>query len=124
MNPPPTQPEPLDADKLTWAALLARWVEFARSALALPDDDSGRRLRDTVPDIIMLQAVWFALADLGRLQPEQRALGLDRAEILIDKHTAAIHARWANEPLPELLAELIDDARGRLAFITDEYQTD
>ena len=42
---------------MTWAALLGKWTEFAQSALALPDDDEGGRLREAVPAIIGLQAV-------------------------------------------------------------------
>ena len=71
---------PHDADGLTWAVLLGRWVEFARSSVALPGTGDGRRLRDSVPDLIMLQAVWFALEHLGELGAGERALGLDRAE--------------------------------------------
>ena len=105
--------DPLHPERMTWAALLARWVEFARSAVGLPDDEQGRRLRDSVPDIIMLQAVWCALREVGDLDAGQRALGLDRAAVLIDRHAGAIESRWQNEPLPELLRELIDDARSQ-----------
>ena len=103
-----------NADKLTWAALLGRWIEFARSAVALPDDDAGRAVRQCVPDIIMLQAVWFALGHLDELDRDERLLGLDRAEVLIDKHAAAIESRFASLTLPEQLRDLIADARRRL----------
>jgi hypothetical protein len=103
------------ADKLTWAALLGRWIEFARSAVALPDDEAGRAVKQCIPDIIMLQAVWFALDHLDDLPPDERALGLDRAEVLIDQHAAAIERRFAGMDLPDQLRELIADARQRLA---------
>jgi hypothetical protein len=106
---------PTSAGKLTWAALLGRWIEFARGAVALPDDDAGRAVRRCVADIIMLQAVWFALSHLDDLDCDERALGLDRAEILIDQHAAAIAHQFAGLPLPEQLRELIADARQRLA---------
>jgi hypothetical protein len=109
-----SQPEPLHPEQLTWAALLGRWVSFARSAVALPDDPRSEKLRDSISDIIMLQAVWFALHHLDELDAEQRALGVDRAEVLIDKHAAALEQRWAGEPMPETMRELIDDARGAL----------
>ncbi len=110
---------PGDADSdglspVTWAVLLGRWVDFARSALALPDDTEGRRLRAAVPDIIMLQAVWFALGELGDLDASQRALGLDRAEVLIDKHTEALQQRFDGGVMPPMLRELIADAQTRL----------
>jgi hypothetical protein len=77
-------------ENLTWAALLGRWIDFARSAVALPDDTAGQAMRDCVPDIIMLQAVYFALKHLQDLDSQEKALGLDRAQVLITKHTNAI----------------------------------
>ena len=105
----------LDADRLTWAVLLGRWVDFAQSALALPQEGDGRRLRQAVPDIIMLQAVWFALMHLDELDPCERALGLDRAQILIDKHSAVLRGLWRGQALPPALADLVQDARQALA---------
>lgn len=106
------KPEPtLDAEGLTWAVLLGRWTDFARSAVALPDDAAGRRLRDSVADLIGLQAVWFALTHLRELPAEERALGLTRAAVLIDRHEAALLKRFASEGLPEQAIELIADAR-------------
>ncbi len=101
-------------DQLTWAVLLGRWVEFARSAVALPTVGEEGRLRESVPDAIMLQAVWFALGHLDGLSASQRALGLDRATVLIDRHEAALLARWDPQPLPPALRELVDDARAAL----------
>lgn len=107
----PDRPPPLHPERLTWAVLLGRWVDFARSALALPEDDPGRRLREAVPDIIMLQAVWFALANLSKLDAAERALGLDRAQVLIDKHANALEEIWRGQTMPAALRELIADAR-------------
>jgi len=109
----------LDPQKLTWAVLLGRWVDFARSALALPDDELGRQMRSSVTDIITLQAVWFALQHLDELDSPQRAVGIDRAEVLIEKHTAALHDRFG-ENLPQQLEELINDAHDQLSKVTDE----
>jgi len=109
--------DPFSAQKMTWAALLARWVEFARSALALPDDEDGNRMRQSIADIITLQAVWFALAEINQLNNKERALGLDRAEILIEDHSRALMDRWQDQ-LPQALVQLISDARQRLAEAT------
>ena len=114
----PGEAAPLDGRKLTWAALLGQWVEFARSALALPDDEQGRRLRESVADIIMLQAVWHALGHLDELSRQQRALGLDRAQVLIDKHAQALTHRWSDQAMPALLQELIEDAQNRLTQVS------
>ncbi len=102
-------PAPLHPEKLTWAVMLGRWVTFAKSAVALPTEGDAGKLRSSVPDLIMLQAVWFALRHLEELSPEEAALGLDRAQVLIDKHAAALRARWG-EAMPAMMRELIDDA--------------
>lgn len=99
-----------DPDRLTWAVLLGRWIEFARSAMALPIEGDGLKLRDSVADIIMLQAVWFALTQMDDLDSQERLLGLDRAEVLIDRHAGALAARWG-DAIPPRLVELIADVR-------------
>lgn len=104
---------PLAVNQLTWAVLLGRWVQFARSAAALPDDRESQALRQSVPDVIMLQAVWFALQHLEELPADERALGLDRAKVLIDKHAAALETRWLGAAMPPPLGELIADARAQ-----------
>ncbi|MCE9589850.1 MAG: hypothetical protein K8S99_04935 [Planctomycetes bacterium] len=109
------QPPPDHTAPLTWAVLLGRWIEFAKSAVALPDDDPGRRMRRCVVDVITLQAVWFALREIESLPADEWALGLDRAQVLIDKHAAMIEETWAGAAMPAALRELIGDARAELA---------
>ena len=46
-----------NSKKLTWAALMGRWVDFAQSALALPDTAEGHAWKQAVPAIIGLQAL-------------------------------------------------------------------
>jgi hypothetical protein len=104
----------LDARKLTWAALLGRWVAFARSAVALPDDAQGRAWKSAVPDIIGLQAVTCALGDLDQVAAEERSLGLDRASVLIDRHTKHLH-RLLGPALHPRLEEMVRQAREALA---------
>lgn len=113
-TPPQPPPEPLHPERLTWAALLGRWIDFARSSLALPTTGEGKKLRESVPDIVMLQAVWFALQDVAKLDASERALARNRAAVLIDKHTAAMEKRWPKGKLPEQLRELIADAHAAL----------
>jgi hypothetical protein len=110
----------LDADKLTWAVLLGRWVEFARGALALPEDEAGLALRESVADIIALQAVWFALQHIDELDSDERALGIARAGLLIDRHGEAVNARWRGQPMPTELSSLIADARDALAKLRQD----
>lgn len=110
-----SEPDPLPTEALTWAGLLARWVEFAQSAVGLPDAGDPGRLKASVPDIVMLQAVWFALGQLESLPTAERALALDRAAVLIDRHTNALKQWWGGSEPPAALLELVKDARARLA---------
>lgn len=103
-------PDPLDTQRLTWAVMLGRWVAFARSAVALPASGDEGRLRASVPDLIMLQAIWFALQHLDELDASERAVGLDRAEVLIERHTDNLRRRWG-DGWPAMIEELITDVR-------------
>ncbi len=105
--------EHLDTQALTWAALLGKWVQFARSAVALPNDDEGQRMRESVVDLIMLQAVWFSLQHLDDLSTDEKELGMDRAEILIHKHRQRLQARWGDQ-MPQGIQELLADAQNAL----------
>ena len=107
------------ASRLTWAVLLARWIEFAQSSLALSEDGQGKRLRQSVPDIIMLQAVWFALDDLDGLCEQEHSLGMDRAELLIEKHSQALRRHWQGHELPPQLVELVNDSYQRLKKVAN-----
>ena len=103
---------------LTWPALLARWTAFAQSSIALPKNFEGERWRAAVSSIINLQAVTFALAELDTLSAEgggERALALDKSDIIIRSATGQLHALWRAEPLPTELVTLTSDARLALA---------
>jgi len=101
-------PAPTD---LTWPALLAHWTAVAQSSLALPKTADGDRWRAAIPSIINLQAVTFALADLGRLtQPGEKALAFDKSEIIIRSATGQLHALWRGDTLPEEVVKLIHDS--------------
>lgn len=101
--------QPLEPDRLTWAVLLAKWTEFAGSAVALPRSGETGLIRQSVTDIIALQAVWFSLRQMDELSDAERALGIDRAGVLIGRHRAAIQARFAGKDLPEGLESLLQD---------------
>lgn len=105
--------EPDQIGRLDWAALLGKWMEFARAAVALPAGAEGKRWRGSIVHIIALQAVTHALAEVGLLDAADRAVALDRAEILIEKHAGALGEVWKASPPAEVVA-LIDDARRAL----------
>ncbi len=91
--------------------MLARWTDFAQSALALPKTGPAARWRDAVPHIISLQAVTHALPELATIDPPEIPLALDRAELTIRHASAGVDSLWSSEPLPSELADLIGDAR-------------
>lgn len=103
-----TEPE-FDARKLTWAALLGRWLEFARSAVALPDDAEGEAMRQAVPDIISLQALAMALGEADELGDDELALAIDRARVLLERHVAKLGDLFGEQMHP-MLVELLEDA--------------
>jgi hypothetical protein len=96
----------------TWAGLLAVWAEFARRTGAIPDSSPLRPLKAATPDIIALQAICFALADILTLPAPDRPAALDLASTSISRHSAALRANLT--PLPEAMTELIDDAERAL----------
>lgn len=98
-------------DTATWATLLAGWTEFARSAVALPDNAEGTRWKESIAPAIALHATSMALPELIKIDPEERPLAMDRSEMLIREQSAALNEAWRSEPLPESLTELISDAR-------------
>lgn len=101
---------------MTWASLLAHWTAIAKASVALPPNAQGDRWRSAVPSIINLQAVTHALAELDRTSDRrERAVGQDKAELLIREHAAALHFLWRGEPLPSELGLMIDDARAALS---------
>lgn len=64
-----------------------------------------------VPAIINLQAVTFALGEIDQLTREgERAVALDKSEIIIRSATGQLHALWRGEPLPNELVALMHDA--------------
>jgi len=103
---------------MTWAALLGKWTEFAQSALALPDNDEGGRLKEAVPTIITLQAVTHACAELGQLDTDERLLGADKAEMLVKKNAGEFNRIWSGEVMPDAIIEIVEDAQLALRAAT------
>lgn len=107
----------MDPQRLsTWTALLARWTDFAQSALALPKTGEGDRWRSAVPHIISLQAITHALGELADIEHAEIPLAVDRAELTIRRDAGELDAIWHDQPLPSEAADLIADARLALAL--------
>lgn len=110
--------ESLRVDDLTWAALLGRWLDFARASVALPADADGQRWKASVAPVITLQAITFALSQLNDLPEDERALGLDRAEILLRQESGNLNTTWRGEPMAPAVLELMSDAARALRAAT------
>jgi len=111
VSPVPAIPKPLHPEHLTWTSLLGHWMDFAKTSVALPKDGNGPNWRVSVPAIISLQAVTFALADLDQLAADERALAIDRAELHITAARDDLLRVWVATSPPASLGELIDDAQ-------------
>lgn len=107
----PTEPDNEQSPSISWALLLTRWTEFARSAVALPPEGEGKRWRESVAPIIGLQAVTLAVGELRLLDPADRPLALDMADVLVRRHAAELNQAWRGQEMPERLLALMEDAR-------------
>jgi hypothetical protein len=101
---------------VTWPALLAHWLAFAKASIAFPQTPEGDRLRAAVPSIINLQAVTFALAELHLLPAADRSAAIDRAAHLIDQHASLLTGMFVAAPNAEITT-LISDARAALVAV-------
>lgn len=116
--------EPLNAELLTWSALLSQCVRLAQAAVALPDDEGeagqeGRAWRASVPHVIRLQAVWFALERREELAGDEWALGRDRAAVALHESNMALVRIWSDvQPdMPAGIASLLEDVRAAIVQV-------
>ncbi len=112
----------MDVDRLSWAVLLAKWIEFAKGVTVLDDQGDQGLFKASVTDIIMLQAIWFALAQAPELEPTEQALAIMRSGVLIEKHVGLIENRWANTQKPSLLIELIEQVNERYHQVKNQLK--
>ncbi|MEE2972246.1 MAG: hypothetical protein VX672_03895 [Planctomycetota bacterium] len=99
----------------TWATLLSRWTALVKAGEGLvratPGDVDARRWRDSIPRIVSLQAVTFALGDLAAIPEIDRPLARDRADLAVTEAAGALDRIWKGEEMPEGLLEVAADAR-------------
>lgn len=110
-----------------WAMLLAKWTELAKIGVALPKSGETGRWREALPSVITLQAATCALGESASLDYEERAVGRDRAEMLLREHASNLSTIWRGVPMPETLNEMLEDARRALeltAWLGDEWCVD
>lgn len=99
---------------LSWTALLGRWIDYARASLAIPDDHEGARWKRSVEAVITMQAVTFALHEITELDEPDRALAIDRAQVLLDDAQTRLDAIWRGVQQSDALREIIDGAHAAL----------
>jgi hypothetical protein len=107
--------------------LIAKWTDFAKAAVVLPDDGEEGRVKRCVPAIIGVQALTCAAREANSLAPAERRAGLDMARVQLRQFAATIHEAWKGEALHPGVQELLDDCRaaiddaaraGRAWFVT------
>jgi len=121
-HPVPQKPtDDIDpTDPMTWASLLARWMDLARTSQALvgqPGIVDGR----AVPALITFEAIAMAMQHLGGLAITERNFALDQAAVLLDARRADLEDAFDELPGPLQQAEVnamhaITEARRSFAW--------
>ena len=107
-------------DPMTWASLLARWMDLARTSQALVGQP-GIVDRRAVPALITFEAIAMAMQHLGGLTATERNFALDQAAVLLDARRADLEDAFDELPGQLLQAEIdavrsIDEARRSFAW--------
>lgn len=112
MEDAPTPPSKLPTGLVTWTTLLGYWTDLVKAGEGLKrsDDDDDRAWRASLPEVIRLQAITFALAEIDRLEIPDRGLARDRAAIGVEEASSRLDALWSGVPMPETLLEIASDA--------------
>ncbi|RPG19245.1 MAG: hypothetical protein CBB69_005525 [Phycisphaera sp. TMED9] len=104
----------LPTDLVTWTTLLGHWTDLVKAGEGLrraaESNADASRWRDSIPEVIRLQAITFALGDLDRLEVPDRGLARDRAGLGIEAAHEVLERIWTGQPFPESLAEIARDA--------------
>lgn len=102
-------------DLVTWTLLLGRWTALVKAgeglALAAPDDVDAARWRRSIPEVITLQSIAFALGELESLPSLDRSLARDRADLAVTESCERLDGTWRGVAMPGGLLEIASDAR-------------
>ena len=112
--------ESLQPGTLSWAALLGKWMDFAKASTALPATGEGQQWRDSVAPMITLQGITFAMAELEQVDASQRLLGWDRGELLVDQASMELDECWGPN-LPSSILETIQSAESSLTEVIARF---
>ncbi|MDG2423984.1 MAG: hypothetical protein P8M22_08400 [Phycisphaerales bacterium] len=105
---------------VSWAALLGRWMDFARASAALPRTPEGDQWRSSVSPMITLQAVTFALSELEQVDAAERMLGWDRGEMLCEEAIEQLDQIWGPAAPPEII-EVVEQAEAALGHVLERF---
>jgi len=100
-----------DAAGDAWMVLLAQATQMAVASQGWPEGSDGDRLRESVPDLVQLQAVRIAMEQLDRIPADRRAYARDHAEWLVRLASKRLDERWRGEPMPEAMLDAMKTAR-------------
>ena len=99
----------------TWSALLGHWMALVKAGEGLvraaPDDLDAARWRASIPEVVTLQAITFALGELARLPEADRPLARDRADLGVTSAASTLDQVWRGVEMPESVLEIAADAR-------------
>jgi hypothetical protein len=106
---------------ITWTGLLAQWTQAAQASLAIPEEHDGPAWRRSIAPLITLQAVTFALNELGDLPVEERPVARDRAALLIDESLDLVEAVWGaiDQSAPDSVGSIVVAAE--TALVDSQY---
>lgn len=121
MEDAPTPTSKLPTELVTWTTLLGHWTDLVKAGEGLrrSSDEDDRAWRASIPEVIRLQAITFALAELDRIEVPDRGLARDRAAIGVEEASARLDVLWSGVSMPEALLEIAGDAS--LALETAVY---
>jgi hypothetical protein len=95
---------------LTWAALLAYWLDVAKATVSLADHGDAGRWKRSLPHLIELHATALAVNDIARLRVEDRAVARDKADVLAKRANAQLFAIWRGVPMADDIVDAQETA--------------
>ena len=113
-------PESLQPESLSWAALLGKWMDFAKASTVLPTTGEGGQWRDSIAPMITLQGITFAMSEMEQVEASQRLFGWDRGELLVDQARIELDECWGPD-LPQSILETIQCAESSLTEVIDRF---
>ncbi|MAB71850.1 MAG: hypothetical protein CMJ54_05035 [Planctomycetaceae bacterium] len=112
MEDAPKPTSKLPTGLVTWTTLLGHWTDLVKAGEGLKRSDvaDDQAWRESIPEVIRLQAITFALAELDRIEVPDRGLARDRAAIGVEEASARLDDLWSGVSMPAALLDIASDA--------------